>query len=161
MPTPYAEHVGGRDPVHVLRRSLDAYREIAPHLTSHWDTPWAPGKWTAKQIVLHVAQWEMIFGIRCRCALALPNYVIQPMEPDPFMTLEGPAADGPGAVMAFEAVRGLNLALAGNLTAAQRATRVRHPERGEIDVTDLLVTMAGHSVHHLRQLEGLTSRRSA
>jgi hypothetical protein len=63
--------------------------------------------------------------------------------------------DGPTAFAAFEGVRRMNLALAASLSPAQRATIVMHPERGEIDVNDLLVTLAGHGVHHLKQLESV------
>jgi hypothetical protein len=156
MATPYAEHVGDRDPVDVLRSSLDKYRRFATRAApAQWRQPWAPGKWTAQQLVLHVAQWEMIFGVRLRCGLAMAPYTVQPLNQDPFMDLEGAAVDGPTAFAAFEGVRRMNLALAASLSPAQRATIVMHPERGEIDVNDLLVTLAGHGVHHLKQLESV------
>ena len=46
----------------------------------------------------------------------------------------------------------MNIALAASLTSAQRQTPCRHPERGVISVEDLLVTLAGHSVHHFKQI---------
>jgi hypothetical protein len=56
---------------------------------------------------------------------------------------------------ALEAVRRMTLAFAGSLTPAQRQQRTRHAERGEIDVEDILVTLAGHGVHHLRQVQAV------
>ena len=153
MPTPYAQYVGNRDPVDVLQESLEEYRQsIAPFSSDTWRAPWAPGKWTMRQIVVHVTQWELIFCVRLRCALAVPDYEVQPFEQDPFMA-EADAVDGPTAFAAFDAMRRMNLAFARSLTAADRARGVDHPERGRIDVNDLLVTLAGHPVHHLQQIK--------
>ena len=154
MPTPYAEHLDGKDPVDVLRSNIAEYHELTSHLTKErWARSYAPGKWTAHQLLVHLAQWEMIFGVRFRCAISVPGYVIQPMNQDPFMVVEGPAVDGPTAWAAFKQMRRMNIALAGSLSDAQRKTKVQHPERGEIDVNDILVTMAGHGVHHFKQLQ--------
>lgn len=156
MPTPYAEHVGHQDPVHVLRTSSDAYRALAARLTpAMWRTPWQPGKWTVQQIVLHVTQWEIIFCVRLRCGLGVPNFVVQPYDQDELMKAEEAVVDGPTAFAAFDGLRRMNLALAESLSPAQRKTCFRHAERGEIDVEDVLITMAGHGVHHLKQLEGM------
>jgi hypothetical protein len=153
MPTPYADQLAGADPVEVMKTSLEHYRAIAPLLTpALWARPWAPGKWTVQQIVLHVAQWEMIFGVRVRCALGVPDFMVQPLDQDDLMVVEGPAVDGPTALAAFDAVRVMNIALATSLSPAQRQTPCRHPERGVIVVEDLLVTLAGHPVHHFKQL---------
>ena len=46
--------------------------------------------------MVHVMQWEMIFGIRLRCGLAVPNFQVQPLDQDPFMSEAG-AVDGPTA----------------------------------------------------------------
>jgi DinB superfamily len=153
MPTPYADHLAGEDPVKVLKSSLAHYRAMAPLLTpALWAHARAPGKWTLQQTVLHVAQWEMIFGVRVRCALGVADFVVQPLDQDHLMVAEELAVDGPTALAAFDAVRCMNLALASSLSAAQRQTTCRHPERGVITVEDLLVTLAGHAVHHFKQI---------
>jgi len=151
MSTPYSDYVGHRDPVEVMAASLAAYEELAGKLTpAHWETPWAPGKWTARQIMVHVTQWEMIFSTRVRCAVAVPGYVVQPFDQDPFMA-EADAVDGPTALAAFTAMRRMNVAMARGLSRANRDKTVTHPERGPISVESLLVTLAGHGEHHLRQ----------
>ena len=155
MPTPYAQHLGGRDPVDVLRTSLADYQSARARIaTDAWSTPLGPGKWTLHQVMVHVMQWEMIFGVRLRCALAVPGYVVQPLDQDPFMT-EADALDGATAFMAFDAVRQTHLRLAASLSPDTRRRAVTHPERGTIDVDDLLVTLAGHSVHHLKQIQAV------
>jgi DinB superfamily len=154
MPSPYAEHVGHRDPVDVLRSSLDDYRALVPRIgPGAWARPWAPGKWTVAEIMLHVTQWELIFGVRVRCALAMPPFTLQAMSQDPLLAVESRAVDGPTAAAAFDGVRRLNLALASSLSPDDRRIVAHHPERGAIDVNDLLITLAGHGVHHLKQLQ--------
>ena len=89
MLSPYAQHVGDRDPVAVLRTSLEGYQDAIRHLTTAtWQQPWAPEKWTVEQIMVHVAQWEMILGIRLRCGVAAPDYVVQPIDQDEIMRRE-------------------------------------------------------------------------
>jgi uncharacterized damage-inducible protein DinB len=156
MPTPYADFVGDQNPVDVLRASLEAYRRVVPALSpAQWQRPWAPGKWTAREIMVHVTQWELIFGVRLRAAVAMKDYAIQPMNQDDLMTIEGTAVDGPTAFAAFDATRAMTIAFAAALSTEQRKKTVTHPERGQIQADDLLVTLAGHPVHHLRQLESI------
>ena len=153
MATPYADQLDGADPVDVLKSSLQQYRALAARLTpAVCGRAWAPGKWTVQQVLLHVAQWEMIFGVRVRCALGVPDFMVQPLDQDGLMVAEEHAVDGPSALAGFVALREMNLALASSLSPAQRRTPCRHPERGLISVEDLIVTLAGHPVHHFKQI---------
>jgi len=156
LPSPYAEHIGPLDPVAVLRTSLDDYHAMIPRLgVADWQRTWAPGKWTVAQIMVHVTQWEMILGIRVRCGVAAPSYEVQPMDQDELMRREGDVVSGHTAFEAFEGVRRMNIQFAESLSPEDRRKIVRHPERGEIDVEHLLVTMAGHGVHHFKQIASL------
>ena len=151
--TPYSDYVKGKDPLDVLRSTLDGYRQVfARNSADKWAAPWAPGKWTAHQLIVHVTQWELIFSTRVRMALAIPDYVVQPMEQDELLNIEAPGVDTKTASAAFEAVRQMNINLVSALTPAQRSKKITHPERGAIDIEDLLVTLAGHAAHHLKQL---------
>ena len=155
MNTQYAQYVGQRDPVDVLRESLDAYVALAGRLTLDiWNRPVAPGKWTIRQVVVHTAQFEMILGNRVRCGVGVPDYVVQPVEQDELIG-EADAVDGPTALAVLIAVRRMNLAFAASLTSSQRKRTMAHPERGTIDVDDILTTLAGHGVHHLQQVEAV------
>ena len=45
MPTPYAEHLDGKDPVEVLRSNIAEYHELTSHLTKErWARSYAPAK---------------------------------------------------------------------------------------------------------------------
>jgi len=154
--SPYAEHVGAIDPVEVLRTSFDDYHAVLPRLgPAEWRTPWAPGKWTVAQIIVHVTQWEMIMGLRIRCGVAAPLYEVQPFDQDELMRREGDIVSGLTAFEAFEGVRRMNIQFAESLSPEDRRKSVKHPERGEIDVEHLLITLAGHGVHHFRQIASI------
>jgi uncharacterized damage-inducible protein DinB len=155
MSTPYAQYVGLRDPVDVLRESLGAYVSLSTRITPDtWNRPVAPGKWTVRQVIVHTAQFEMILGNRLRCGVGVPNYVVQPVEQDELIA-EAESVDGPTALATLIAVRRMNLAFAASLTSSHRKRTMMHPERGTIDVDDILTTLAGHGVHHLQQVAAI------
>ena len=62
------------------------------------------------------------------------------------------AIDGPSAFAAFEGSRRMNLGLIQALSAADRAVTIRHPDYGVITTNDLIIQMAGHGIHHLKQI---------
>jgi hypothetical protein len=152
MAAPYAQYVVGQNPVKVLRESLAAFAALQGQLTGdHWNRPVAPGRWTVRQVIVHTAQFEMILGNRVRCGVGVPDYVVQPVEQD-YLIAEADAVDGPTGLAALVAVRSMNLVFAASLSEAQRRKTIHHPERGTIDVEDILTTLAGHGIHHLRQV---------
>ena len=80
---PYGPLLEGRDPRDVMDASIaDLSRLVSGWPASRYDASYAPGKWTARQILLHLAQVEMIDGVRLRMALSEPDYVVQPFTPD-------------------------------------------------------------------------------
>src|SRR5262245_18948107 len=156
-PSPYAEHLGGFDPVAVLRNSFDDYHARIPRLgPADWRKSWAPGKWTVAQIIVHVTQWEMILGLRVRCGVAAPNYEVQPFDQDELLRREGDIVTGQTAYEAFEGVRRMNIQFAESLSPEDRRKRERHPESGEIDVEHLLDTVDGIGVHHFKQIASIS-----
>jgi hypothetical protein len=152
MPVPYSQHVGDRNPVELLTTTLEEYRDAAALLAdASWNQPWAPGKWTMRQVMVHVAQWELIFGYRVMCALATPGFRIQPADQDALLLHAG-GVDGATAFAAFDGARRLNIGIIRPLSAGDRAIEVHHPEYGVLTIHDLTVQMAGHGIHHLKQI---------
>jgi hypothetical protein len=60
--------------------------------------------------------------------------------------------DGATAVAAFDGSRRLNIGVIQSLSAVERTTSVTHPEYGALSVNDLITQMAGHGIHHLKQI---------
>ena len=158
MPTPYAEYVGDRNPVDLLNDTLEEYRDAAALLSdSSWNQPWARDKWSRRQVMIHVAQWEMILGYRLACGVCTPGFSIQPADQDALM-VRTVGIDGPTACAAFDGARRMNIGLIRSLSAAERGVIVTHPEYGAITVNDVIVQMTGHGIHHLKQIQSLLAR---
>jgi hypothetical protein len=151
----YSRYLDGVD----LMRSLEETPARIAAIVRGWpaaafERRHAPGKWTARQVLTHLAQAELVFANRLRFGVAEDGYVIQPFDQDRWMAAE-PHADGRAALDAYLAVRGLNLAFIRRLTPAQRARRLRHPEAGEVDVDWVITYFAGHERNHLPQFEAI------
>jgi hypothetical protein len=116
----------------------------------------APGKWSAAEIIAHLADCELVFGFRLRQTLAENAPTIQPFDQEKWAaTYTGVPAKQ--ALEVFTALRGWNLRLIG-LALPQAAERpVTHPERGMMTFLTLVETMAGHDLNHLGQLKKLAA----
>jgi len=149
---PYAQYVGDSNPVDLLNQTLEEYRDAAALLSdASWNQPWTKGKWTLREIMIHVAQWEMIFGYRLSAGVSAPPFTIQPADQDLLMKhISG--IDGPAAFAGFEGARRMNLGFVRALSPLERSTPVHHPEFGAITADDLIVQMTGHAIHHLKQI---------
>ena len=119
----------------------------------------APGKWSARQILCHLADTELAFAFRLRQALAEPHHVIQPFDQDKWAASYA-AFEARAAVDVFGSVRKWNIMLIETVPAATLSKPLTHPERGQMTFQTLIDTMAGHDLNHLRQLEGIASRQA-
>jgi uncharacterized damage-inducible protein DinB len=111
----------------------------------------APGKWSAADILSHLADCELVFGFRLRQTLAEDNPSIQPFDQDKWAaTYSGiPASQ---ALSVFTALRQWNLTLLRAALPAAATRTVSHPERGSMTFQTIVETMAGHDLNHLGQL---------
>ena len=158
MSSPYARYVTGRDPIAVMAETIVKTRAVvAPFTPERFERSYADGKWSARELLIHLAQGEMVFGLRLRWALSDPSYVIQPFDQDAWLALDRGGLDGQGALALFSFARAFNLGLVKKMTADDRARTLRHPELGEITIEDVLVTIAGHELHHLAHFEAIAS----
>jgi len=156
--TPYSKYLGDREPIAALRETCSRIEG----LTSGWLPPdfertYEAGKWSARQILLHLAHIELMFGSRVRLALTTPSYVIQPFDQDRWMARE-PAVEGRAATDVFLSLSRLNTALFGTLSDADLAIPVKHPEQGRVDVGWMVYTLAGHQLSHLPHLEQIAQK---
>jgi hypothetical protein len=151
----YKERILALAPEGDVRQSLIASRDqllqVCARLTDRWDTSYAPGKWTARQIVAHLADGEIAVGFRLRQSLAEIDHQIQPFDQDAWAARYA-RLDPSVACRAFEALRNWNLAMIDTLTAEDYARPAFHPERGPEPVNVLLRLLAGHDRNHLAQL---------
>jgi hypothetical protein len=154
---PYASDLAGRDPLEALADTPVRIRDLVQGWSpEQFERSYAPGKWSARCILIHLAQTELALGTRARFALSQPDYVAQAFSQDDWMPIDE-AADAQTALQAYMALRALNLAMWRGLTPAQVGRAFGHPEYGDLTVGWIMAQIAGHDIHHLTQLLGVRS----
>ncbi len=152
---PYASFVQSRDPLEEIRNTPARLEDLVGKFSAEkLAAPPSPGKWSARDILSHLADTEVAFAFRLRQALAEDHHVIQPFDQDAWARTY-PNYDARAAVAAFSAFRRWNLVLIEGLKPADYEKPVSHPERGQMTLRTVVETMAGHDRNHIRQIESL------
>jgi hypothetical protein len=150
---PYADDLGDREPFQALGETPQQIRAIVEGWTDEmFERSYAPGKWSARKLLAHLAQTEVALGTRARFALATPDYQAQSFDQDVWMPFDE-QVDARTALEVYTSVRRMNLAMWRSLTEAQKNRPFFHPDFGELNVAWIAAQMAGHDIHHLRQFE--------
>jgi hypothetical protein len=117
------------------------------------DIRYAPGKWSAKEVIGHLCDTERIFAYRALRISRGDATPLEGFEQDDYVR-NGPFANRPlsDRVEDFIAVRRATMSLFCNLDEAAW-TRRGIANKSEVTVRALAYIIAGHEVHHRRILE--------
>src|SRR5579863_5409927 len=155
---PYASHMDSRPPLDTIsdtpRRLAELIETIGPDRVN---LPPAPGKWSARDIVSHLADSEFVFGFRLRQTLAEDHHVIQPFDQDLWARSYGDC-DAQLALATLSTLRAWNIVLIQSVKPADLAKPVTHPERGTMTFQTIVETMAGHDRNHIKQIEAIATQ---
>lgn len=134
----------------------DGYREVASALKGASDKDLdahpAPGKWSAREIVHHLADSEMTSAVRLRLLVAEENTAIRPYDENQFaarLHYQRPIAS---SLLAFQAARQSTGELLDAMTDADFAKTGTHPEHGSYGVDRWLEIYAEHAHKHADQI---------
>lgn len=151
-PNPYAADLGTRDALEALADTPERIRAAVQNWTdAQFEGSYAPGKWSIRQVLIHLAQTELALTTRVRFALSQADYAAQAFAQDDWIPLDA-QADARTALEAYTALRRFNLAMFRSLTPAQRGRTFTHPEYGTLTVDWVAHQIAGHDIHHLKQI---------
>lgn len=146
--------LGSRDPMEELESMPEALARAVAGLTAEQEgTPEAPGKWSVRQVVQHLADSELVGGFRFRMVLAhdapeLPGY-----DQDLWAErLRYQDADISTALADFAVLRRSNLRHLRRATPDDLRRVSRHSERGDEPLGQMVWMYAGHDQVHLRQI---------
>jgi DinB family protein len=120
-----------------------------------------PGKWSAAEIVQHLADSEMTSAIRLRRLLVEDKPVIQGYDQDLFATrLRYNERDVAPALEAFRAARSTTTQLLERMTEEDWRREGTHSESGRYTTEDWLRIYAGHAHGHADQIRRLREKLS-
>ncbi len=127
----------------------------------HFDLPpqdrtktYAPGKWTVRQILAHLADMELVWLYRVSRGLAEPGRAVEAIDGDRW-ALGLDYASRPILINKelFHSARSQILYYIEALPESRLQQQVYHPEVGTVTVWELLEMLAGHTEHHLAQID--------
>ncbi len=149
------ELLGDRDPVSVLREMPDALRqELDRFSASQLGVREAPGKWSARMVIAHLADSELVGAFRLRMILAHDRPAIPAYDQDAWADRLGyEDADVEDRLERFSVIRRSNLEYWATASATDLARVGVHAERGEESLERMRRLYAGHDLAHRRQLE--------
>jgi hypothetical protein len=120
----------------------------------------APDKWSASEIIAHMADTEIVIGWRIRSILGAPGTHIQAYDQDAWAAAGLYAKrDVRKSLEQFRAVRDANLALYKSLSPEQWKRFGVHAERGEESIERIARMIAGHDINHILQIERILAPR--
>jgi uncharacterized damage-inducible protein DinB len=151
---PYVGLLEGRDAAKVIAETPVRLGLILDGLsTAEIEARPAPGKWSVREIVAHLADCEIVWAWRLRQVYGEAQAVTQPFEQDAWAKVYD-AYSFELAWATFKALRAWNVAFVGALAEADKKKGYTHPERGGDETLWTLVEiMAGHDLHHLAALK--------
>ncbi len=158
----YVERVPPGDIVQRLRTQLDGTLALVTELPpSGADYAYAPGKWSVKQVIGHLADTERIMSTRAVCFARNEPAPLPAFEEDAYVAAAGfERRSLESLVEELRAVRASTIALFDGLPPeawTRRGTASGHP----ITVRALAWIIAGHELHHRSVLEERYATASA
>jgi hypothetical protein len=155
IPDRYREALGNDDPYLAMFEAPGKLRKLVRGLTeAELSRRPAPGKWSIKEIVAHLADGEVVLGSRYRFAAAHDRPAIAGYDQDLFVERLGVGNATTEELLAdFEMARAVNLGLLQRLPEEAFQRVGIHAERGEESIETMVLMYAGHDRIHLAQIE--------
>jgi hypothetical protein len=142
--------------VSLVKQYLDGYRAVSEALhgasKAELDARPAPGKWSAREIVHHLADSEMTSAIRLRLLLAEDRPAIRGYDQEAFarrLHYDRPLA---ASLEAFRAARLTTGELLERMSEDDWNREGTHTEQGRYTVEDWLTIYARHAHDHADQI---------
>lgn len=139
-----------RSPLNTLT-VIERVMKLIP--AARWDEALHPVRFTPREVIAHLADWEPIFLERITKGVQVAGYVIQPYdESERAITYKYASQDVPGAMARFHKARLMTIEFAETLSDDQLRKPVTHPDYGDMQVIDIVHMLAGHDAYHIDQL---------
>lgn len=116
----------------------------------------APGKWSLRQILCHLADSEMEAGVRMRRIIAEENPTLLAYDQDAWaQRLDYSRRKTTQALETFRHIRGVNYDLLQGLPEEAFQRQGTHSERGLVTLLEMLRIYARHAEKHAEQIQAV------
>ena len=116
----------------------------------------APDKWSAKEIICHLADCELVYGIRYRKILAEPSPALVPFDQEAWArNLLYQAQPLKSALATFAALRNGHVSLLRSLPPEDWDKTGQHQEYGALTLGQIVSHLVQHDFNHIAQVERL------
>ena len=140
----------------LLDRYKDGYRVIAEALVGATDEELdarpAPGKWSAREVVHHLADSEMTAAVRARLLIAVDNPQIVGFDQDEFARRLHYNRPIEASLDAFKSARRTTAELLDKLTETEWLREGTHTEHGRYTLERWLEIYSTHAHKHAEQI---------
>jgi hypothetical protein len=148
-------YLAGADPLVLQARAPEVLAALVEGLSAeHLGQRPAPGKWSIREIVAHLADDELVGAYRIRLILSAPGTAIQAFDQDVWArTGRYSTREVIDSLALYRILRSMNVKLLHTLTAQEWDMFGVHAERGIESLRDIAMYFAGHDINHFRQIE--------
>src|ERR1017187_6893614 len=144
-------HTEGQDPLKVQAatpKKLD--RLVKGVTTAKLRKRPAPEKWSAAEILAHLADVEIVIAWRMRSILGAPGTAVQAYDQNAWnASLHYDKRDPRKDLIQQRVLREANLAMLKTLTPEQWKQFGTHSERGQESIERIVLMVAGHDLNHI------------
>jgi hypothetical protein len=153
--------LGDNDPVIILGQTPAALQRFLDTVPAQIvASAEAPGKWSIREVVQHLADSELVGGFRLRMVMSHDRPALLGYDQDLWASrLRYRDVDVRDAFEQFTALRRANLRIWQQLSPAELGRVGIHSERGEESLEQMRRLYAGHDLLHLQQLERIRASR--
>jgi len=144
----------GHNPLELLRSQPQQLRQLLAGLTEEQGRfAYAPGKWTLKEMLVHVIDTERIFAYRALRIARGDQTPLPGFEQDDYVPTSGANARSIQNILAeYDTVRAATLSLLQSF-GPEHVSRTGTASGNPVSVRALGFLMAGHEAHHLHILQ--------
>jgi len=141
----------------------EVLRTVIRNISSEkWDTPTHPGRFTPRQVLAHMADWEPILLDRIKIAVDTPGGLAQGYDEMQWAIDHGyDRLDPHVQADLFLQRRKASIEFLEKLTPEEWQRQYNHSERGLMSVYDTANMMVGHDMYHVEQLIHLIDAKTA
>ena len=123
-----------------------------------FQTPYRPGGWTVLQTVHHIADSHMNAYIRFKLALTEEAPTVKPYDEALWAKLADSDAPPEVSLSLMDNIHERWVRMLHAMTSADFGRKLTHPERGQMDLDQMLCLYDWHGRHHVAHITSLRQR---